>query len=493
MLSALATAIFGVIEGETAGYGTWWIIALFIVAGICAVGFALVELRTERPVLDLRLLRRGPFTVSNLVAFTTYFGIFSIFFFVALYLQLLAGQSPFKTALDFVPMTVLMIVGSALTGLWVARSGPRIPMTIGCAAAGIGILVVDGVLGPDVGFANLSWSLGLAGVGFGIALVPVVSAAMSSVEPERSGMAASATNTCRELGAVFGVAVLGAIVNAQLTSHLTSRLKALGIPPNFQSVVIAGVTHGGVPGSSGQAAKNHPAAAAAPHLVAKVIGAAQSAFYSGLHTALLISACLLLASAAVVWFTFSGITTPTTRGAPTRSPVARLAQVAALVVVLVGAALATEWVIGPNGGSASAGAGSTTTTSVAKGSSSTASSSSSGPQLTVHPASGLHDSQQVHLSGKGFSPHVSLVALECADRGSKTSSADCDISHVTSVKADVHGKVTATITVRTGPFGSAHRSCGPNQPCEVTVSQPSAGSNAQRATASIAFATRGTG
>jgi EmrB/QacA subfamily drug resistance transporter len=298
---ALAAAIFAVISGETEGFGTWWIVALFALAGVATIAFVLVELRATHPLLDLRFFRRGPFTASTVVAFTTYFGVFSIFFFVALYLQLLANQSPFGTALDFVPMTIAMIGASVVAGFWVARYGPRWPMTIGCLLAAGGILVVDGLLGPHVGFAQLGWSLPIAGIGFGIALVPVTSAALATVPSERSGMAAAATNTSRELGAVFGVAVLGAVVNAQLTSNLKARLHSLGIPSNFDAVVIHAVTHGTAPSNAQQASKINPAAAAAPELVAKVLHAAERAFYSGLHLALLISAGLLFAGAAIAF------------------------------------------------------------------------------------------------------------------------------------------------------------------------------------------------
>ena len=70
--------------------------------------------------------------------------------------------------------------------------------------------------------------------------------ALSAVPPARSGMAASATNTSREMGAVFGVAILGAIVNAKLTGQLGARLKSIGIPPSFQSLVLHAVTGGGI-------------------------------------------------------------------------------------------------------------------------------------------------------------------------------------------------------------------------------------------------------
>ena len=94
-------------------------------------------------------------------------------------------------------------------------------------------------------FSTLGWVLPLTGIGIGMLLVPVTSVPLTVVPPERSGMAASATNTSREMGAVFGVAILGAIVNAKLTGDLAARLKAIGIPPNFQSLVLHAVQTGG--------------------------------------------------------------------------------------------------------------------------------------------------------------------------------------------------------------------------------------------------------
>ncbi len=89
--AALAAAIFAVIEGETAGYAAWWIIGLFVFSAVAAVAFVGNELAVENPLLELRYLRILRFLAANVVAFTTEFGVFSIFFFVALYLQLLAN------------------------------------------------------------------------------------------------------------------------------------------------------------------------------------------------------------------------------------------------------------------------------------------------------------------------------------------------------------------------------------------------------------------
>ena len=299
----LACASFAVIQGEQSGYHTWWIIALFALSALSAVIFVVVERTVHDPMLDLSLFRRPPFAGSNFVAFAVYFGTFSIFFFTALYLQEVANASAYETALDFIPMAVALIITSALTGPWVARIGPRIPMTVGCVLAGVGILLTNTVLGPHVDFATLGWVLPIAGIGFGMALVPVTSTPLTVVRPERSGMAASATNTSREMGAVFGVAILGALVNAKLTGQLAARLKAIGIPPSFQSLVLHAVTGGGI-GSGGAANQaEHSKNAVIAKIATKVVNAAYEAFGSGLHLALEISAALLLVGAIVATLT----------------------------------------------------------------------------------------------------------------------------------------------------------------------------------------------
>jgi EmrB/QacA subfamily drug resistance transporter len=299
---ALAAAAFAVIQGELSGYGSWWIIVLFVVSAVTGIAFIAVERTVKSPVLQLSLFARPPMAGSNFVAFAAYFGTFSIFFFTALYLQVVANASAYQTAIDFLPMAAGLIISSLLTGPWVARVGPRIPMTVGCLLAGAGVLATSAVLGPHVNFGTLGWVLPIAGVGFGIALVPITSTPLSVVPPERSGMAASATNTSRELGAVFGVAILGSIVNGKLTGGLAVRLKAIGIPPSFQSLVLHAVTGGGLGGGSVSKAEQSKNAAIA-RITTKVVNAAYNAFGSGLHLSLEISGGLLFAGAVVAILT----------------------------------------------------------------------------------------------------------------------------------------------------------------------------------------------
>ena len=293
---ALGAIVGAIITGETEGYDTWWILALFALGGLAAVGFVLAERHVRDPVIAPRFWRNGAFTGSNIVVFCAYFSIFSIFFFVALYLQEVIGKSAFQLAAAFLPMAAALIAASALTGRWVARRGARIPMTIGSAVAALGVGLTDVILDQNVNMVHLALVLVIAGAGFGIVLVPVTTAVLSTVPAERSGMAASVTNTSRELGAVFGVAVLGALTNAQLNSSLTSQLKALGIPADFQAIIFAAITQGASPSQGGAAAHANPGLA---HLIDEVTNAAYTAFADGLHVALLTSTLLLVAATIV--------------------------------------------------------------------------------------------------------------------------------------------------------------------------------------------------
>ena len=297
---SLAMATFATISGETSGYITWWVLLLYGASVVGLVAFVLVELRAENPVLNVRFFKLPAFAGSTVLAFTSYFGIFSIFFFVALYLEEVGSTSPFSLALDFIPMTVGMVLASAFTGRWVSWRGPRVPMMTGCVLAGTGILLTEALISPHAGLSTVGWTLAIAGIGFGIVIVPVTSSARTSVPAEHSGMAASTNNTSRELGAVAGVAILGSVVNGQLTVHLVSRLSALGIPPAFRSEVIAAVTTGSV---GSQAAKVGKVSESIQQIITKVEGAAYGAFGHGLDLALLASGAMLLASAVVAYFT----------------------------------------------------------------------------------------------------------------------------------------------------------------------------------------------
>lgn len=297
---SLGTIVFAIIVGETAGYRAPHVIALFAIGIAAGALFAFVETRVKAPILEVRYFRKAPFAGSLFVAFATYFGVFSIFFLTALYLQVVLAYTAYRTATLFVPMAIAMIIASSFAGRWVARVGPRLPVAVGCVAAGAGVLLTDLALrGSGAPYVPLILSLTLAGVGFGIAVVPITSVALSILPARHSGMAASATTTAREVGTVVGVAALGSLFNTQLTNFLTQRLIELQVPPQFREIVITAVLTGQVPAGSAEAEAQYGP------IVTKVIGAAYEAVHSGVSISLLVAGCVILASGIVAYFTFS--------------------------------------------------------------------------------------------------------------------------------------------------------------------------------------------
>src|SRR4029079_18900987 len=140
---AITAATFAVIGGENRGYGTWWIDGLFVVAVVLVVAFVQIERRSPDPVLRLEYFRNPPFTAASVVSFSVNLSVFSVFFFTALYLQLITDFSGYEIALVFTSLAVAMIVSGPLAGRWTARVGPRVPMVLGCLLAGGGLLLPD--------------------------------------------------------------------------------------------------------------------------------------------------------------------------------------------------------------------------------------------------------------------------------------------------------------------------------------------------------------
>lgn len=307
--AALALLTLALIGGQDYGFASASTLALFACAGAAGCGFLLVERRVAEPVLPLRFFRDAAFTTANLVAFAANFGVFAVFLFLSLYLQLDLSVSAAATAARFVPMSAGMILAAALSGRWVARSGPRLPLAAGLAAALGGMLLVRATL--TGGTAALSLSLALLGLGLGAVLPPVTATAVGRVPRESSGMAAGTANTSRQVGAVVGVSVLGAIIDRQLTTALVARLAALHVPVAVQHVAVAEVTAGRLVLPLSLLRRGD-----ANRLLALAYDVGRRSFESGMRLALLTSALVLLAAGGLALLAIRGradeeqVTTP---------------------------------------------------------------------------------------------------------------------------------------------------------------------------------------
>ena len=317
---ALGLIVFAIIVGETRGYLSWQVLTLFGTGVVAMVLFVLNESRVEAPMLEVKYFRRAPFSGSLTVAFATYFGVFSIFFLTAIFLQVVAGYSALRLAVLFVPMAACLTISSSIAGRWVAGSGAHAPVTIGCLCAGLGVWLTNLALGGETHFNFLLLTLALCGVGFGIAVVPITTVALSALPSKHSGMAASATTTTREVGTVLGVAVLGSLFNNRLLTFLSARLQEYGWPADQQQTIIDGVLTGKVPlgFDAYQPVIDNPTMATVERLfpdpaspqreIAEgIVRATQAAFDAvgnGVSWSLWVAGGFILAAGVVAFFTF---------------------------------------------------------------------------------------------------------------------------------------------------------------------------------------------
>ncbi|MGW1100832.1 MFS transporter [Streptomyces sp. NPDC002455] len=207
---------YGLIEGGARGW-TSPVILGGVAAGLILLAvFVAVEARRSAPMLPLRLFRQRLFTVSNTAMVVVGFALMGSSFFFSQFFVYVQGSSILRAGLQTLPVSLGMVIVSPYAGRLAARHGFRIVVTTGLALAGLGLLAL-GTVHADTGYANVWWRLGIVGIGFALTLSPLTGAAVQAVSPQESGLASGISSSTRQIGAVLGVAVLGAVVRTRQT------------------------------------------------------------------------------------------------------------------------------------------------------------------------------------------------------------------------------------------------------------------------------------
>ncbi|RJL27254.1 DHA2 family efflux MFS transporter permease subunit [Bailinhaonella thermotolerans] len=205
---------YALIEGGSRGWTSPVILGGFAAAAALLAAFVVVEARVAAPMLPLRLFRRRLFTVSNVAMVVVGFALMGSSFFFSQFFVYVQGASILEAGLRTLPATLAMVVVSPYAGRLAARHGFRVVVTAGLALAGLG-LVALGFVHAGTGYANVWWRLAVAGVGFALTMSPLTGAAIQAVSPREGGLASGVSSTTRQIGAVLGVAVLGAVVHTR--------------------------------------------------------------------------------------------------------------------------------------------------------------------------------------------------------------------------------------------------------------------------------------
>jgi EmrB/QacA subfamily drug resistance transporter len=206
---------YALIEANTYGWTSARIIGAFAVAVVGLVAFVLLERHQRLPMLDLTLFRSGTFAGANIVVLLVALAMFGVFFFVSLYMQNILGYSAVQAGAAFLPMTLLIILIAPIAGRTSDRVGSRWLLVAGMTLVGVH-LVLFSRLGLDASFWNLLPALLVGGVGMSLTMTPSAAAAVRSVPVDKSGVGSAVLNASRQVGGSIGIALIGAIMAAEI-------------------------------------------------------------------------------------------------------------------------------------------------------------------------------------------------------------------------------------------------------------------------------------
>ena len=215
--AGLAVLVYALAEAESAGWGSTQTVVLLLAAAALLGAFVLIESRQRSPLMSLGIFKLRTLRASNMVGLLIGASLFSMFFFVSLYMQQVLGFDALEGGLAYVPLSAAIILSAGIASQLVTRLGFKPVLIFGLVLVALGLLWFaqvspDGSYVGDVLFPSV-----VAGAGLGLSFVPVTIGAVAGTKPEESGLASGLINTFQEVGGALGLAVLSTIAFSGLS------------------------------------------------------------------------------------------------------------------------------------------------------------------------------------------------------------------------------------------------------------------------------------
>ena len=214
-LALASTGLTGIVWGLVRGHGQGWTspeIVISLVAGALVFAlFVLWELRTAEPMLPMRFFQNRVFTLANVASLLMFFGMFGSIFLLSQFFQTVQGYSPIGSGLRILPWTIMPMFVAPIAGALSDRIGGARLMGIGLTLQAGGLGSLAAISTPTTPYWQLVVPFMVSGIGMAMFWAPVANVVLAAVRPEEEGKASGAQNAIRELGGVFGVAVLASV------------------------------------------------------------------------------------------------------------------------------------------------------------------------------------------------------------------------------------------------------------------------------------------
>jgi EmrB/QacA subfamily drug resistance transporter len=240
--AGLSVLAYALLDASSAGWGSTKIISLLALSAVLLGTFVVIELRSAAPLVPFRIFRLRTLTGANVVGILLGASLFSMFFFISLYMQQVLGYSPIHAGLSYLPLALMIIVAAGLGGQLVTRFGFKPILAAGMLCVALGLAWFSQV---SVGGGFLTDILGpslLAAIGLGFGFVTSTIAAVSGVEEREQGLASGLINTSQQIGGALGLAVLSTIATSRTDHVMASGGSSLqsALTEGFQSAFLGG-------------------------------------------------------------------------------------------------------------------------------------------------------------------------------------------------------------------------------------------------------------
>ncbi len=287
--AGVTALIFGIIQGNELGWTSPQIIAVFA-ASIGLLGaFAVVELRSEHPMLPLRFFRQKDFSGAVLSIGLIIFAMLVVFFYLTQFFQIVQGRSAFEAGLLIVPASLAMMFGAPLSAVIAKRFGPRINVLAMTAAMISGVLLLTQLTIDSSALLPIA-ALFVFGFGAGLGMPALTDTVMAAVPERDAGVASAVNDVSREFGGALGIATIGSLVAGLYRSNVEGALPA-GVPAELGELVAEGI------GVASIVARELPA-----EIGTALMAAANGAFMDAMTDGFIVSA-VVLTSAVLIAFT----------------------------------------------------------------------------------------------------------------------------------------------------------------------------------------------
>jgi EmrB/QacA subfamily drug resistance transporter len=235
--TSLILLVFALVKSDTWGWSSSKTISVLVASAVLMVLFLTIELRTSAPLVPLAIFRNRSLSMSNAVALILGASIFSMFYFLSLYMQQVLGYSALRTGVGYLSIAGVIIVAAGAAQALVSKVGVRNVLALGMLLAGGGLVYFAQISVHGTYVGTLLPGFILAGAGLGLSFVPVTIGAVSGVPEQEAGVASGLINTTQQVGGALGVAVLSTISVSAFTHYVATR----GHSP---ATTLQGLTHG---------------------------------------------------------------------------------------------------------------------------------------------------------------------------------------------------------------------------------------------------------